>query len=141
MKKLLFMILICIIIVSSISCQNEKIYNIDPNESQMKSICELATLEYHFHNVAVYDKKDVKEILFWSWDKTFWIEYSGVIKAGIKANNLKINIRKNKIKIKLPKKYRVKPLFGESLNESETDEISLYMKKHHTAVFELFFHS
>lgn len=45
------------------------------------------------------------------------------------------------IKIKLPKKYRVKPLFGEGLNESETDEISLYMKKHHTAVFELFFHS
>ncbi len=41
------------------------------------------------------------------------------------------------MKIKLPKKYKLKPLLGTDLNECETDEISTYMKKHQTYVFEL----
>ena len=41
------------------------------------------------------------------------------------------------VEIKLPKKYKVKSLFGTSLEEQETDVISLYMNKHETALFEL----
>lgn len=41
------------------------------------------------------------------------------------------------MKLKLPKKYRVKPLFGTDFDECETDELCFNMNKHHTAVFEL----
>ncbi len=41
------------------------------------------------------------------------------------------------IRIKLPKKYRVKSLFGEKLSECETDMLLINMKKYDTAVFEL----
>lgn len=39
--------------------------------------------------------------------------------------------------IRLPKKYTVRVLFGADLAECETDVITLNMKKHETAVFEL----
>ena len=41
------------------------------------------------------------------------------------------------MKISLPKKFKVKPLLGTDLDECETDEITVYMSKYHTAVFEL----
>ena len=41
------------------------------------------------------------------------------------------------IEIKLPEKYKVKSLLGASLEELETDVVSLYMNKHETALFEL----
>ena len=41
------------------------------------------------------------------------------------------------MKISLPKKFKVKPLLEINLDECETDEITVYMSKHHTAVFEL----
>jgi hypothetical protein len=42
------------------------------------------------------------------------------------------------VEIKLPEKYKVKALLGISIEEQSTDVISLYMKKHDTALFELF---
>ena len=41
------------------------------------------------------------------------------------------------IEIKLPEIYKVKSLLGVSLEEKETDVISIYMNKHDTALFEL----
>lgn len=41
------------------------------------------------------------------------------------------------VEIKLPEKYKVKALLGTSIEEQSTDVISLYMKKHGTALFEL----
>ncbi len=41
------------------------------------------------------------------------------------------------INIKLPEKYRIKPLLGVQFPECETDKLSLTMKKFETAVFEL----
>ncbi len=41
------------------------------------------------------------------------------------------------VEIKLPEKYKVKALLGTSIEEQNTDVISLYMKKHDTALFEL----
>jgi len=41
------------------------------------------------------------------------------------------------VEIKLPEKFKIRPLLGTNLEEQETDVISLYMKKHDTALFEL----
>ncbi len=47
--------------------------------------------------------------------------------------------REGEVEIKLPEKYKVKSLLGTNLEEWETDVISLYMKKHDTALFELIY--
>lgn len=41
------------------------------------------------------------------------------------------------VKVKLPDKYRVRAILGATLEEQETDVISLYMEKYDTALFEL----
>lgn len=41
------------------------------------------------------------------------------------------------VKVKLPDKYRVRAILGATLEEQETDMISLYMEKYDTALFEL----
>ena len=46
-------------------------------------------------------------------------------------------VRDGEVKISLPEKYKVKSLLGVNYDEKETDEISVYLNKHHTAVFEL----
>ena len=47
-------------------------------------------------------------------------------------------VNDGEVKISLPAKYTVKALLGADLTEDETDVISLKMRKHDTAVFELF---
>lgn len=41
------------------------------------------------------------------------------------------------VNVKLPKKYRIKPLLGVQFSECRTDKLSLRMKKYDTSVFEL----
>ena len=41
------------------------------------------------------------------------------------------------VKISLPKKYLVRPLFTNNFTEYETDEFEFYMNKYETAIFEL----
>ncbi|MBR4287385.1 MAG: hypothetical protein IKT55_06755 [Clostridia bacterium] len=59
------------------------------------------------------------------------VVYCGGGYVGIHTKNA------GQVEIKLPRKYRVKPLLGIKLDEQETDVISLYMNKHETALFEL----
>ena len=59
------------------------------------------------------------------------IVYCGGGYVGIHTKNA------GQVEIKLPRKYRVKPLLGIKLDEQEADVISLYMNKHETALFEL----
>lgn len=48
------------------------------------------------------------------------------------------SVADGKTKLTLPRKFRVKSLFGADFDECEADEIHLDMKKHDTAIFELF---
>ncbi len=47
------------------------------------------------------------------------------------------SVRDGEIKISLPARFRIKPLFGLDSLEYETDTISINMKKHETAIFEI----
>lgn len=42
------------------------------------------------------------------------------------------------VKISLPHKYKIRPLFADGLTESETDTLHLNMKKHDTFIWELY---
>lgn len=101
MKK----ILICLIIVSSLflltSCQRN-VSSLKPQAEQMRSICELATLDCYYHNVAKYKEEDAQGFLAFKKDKHFWIEYSGQVKVGIDASQLILEVNDDIVKIGMP---------------------------------------
>lgn len=76
----------------------------EPNILQIKSICELATLECYYHNVA----KSVKEkgtgfTHIGEKEREFWIEYSGVAKFGVDVSGVSMKINGYNIEITIPK--------------------------------------
>lgn len=99
--------LIVVFSLSNILCgcqtQNEKKARL-PELSQMSSICNLATLDCYYHNVAKSIKPAATGIThIGEKDRKFWIEYTGVVQLGIDASKLQMSIDGNQITIKIPK--------------------------------------
>lgn len=106
MKKI-FLILAIILSLACVSCQasaptQPETIAIEPQETQMRNICELATFDCYYHNVAKYYEKDAKGALWWKKDRKFWIEYSGIVTIGIDVSKVKFNISDDKVFITLP---------------------------------------
>ena len=103
---LLFVIVICSVTVACLkedSSQEKDIErNMVPQETQMQSICELATMKCYYHNVAKYTEKDAAGVLWWKKDRKFWIEYSGVVTVGIDTSLLKVDVKEDNVEIVLP---------------------------------------
>lgn len=62
--------------------------------TEMRAICELSTMDCYYHNVAKYFEKDAQRG-FWGIgkkDKHFWVEYSGVVRMGIDASLVNIEV-------------------------------------------------
>ena len=76
MKKIISMILMSIICISFTACIfDEQVKEITPQASQMKSICELATMECYYHNVAKSTKtKGTGLTHVGEKERKFWIE-------------------------------------------------------------------
>ena len=77
-----------------------------PDLTQVKSICELATLKCYYHNVA----KSTKEAgtgfsHIGEKDRKFWIEYTGNVEISYKAELIKMQQDGNKIIITLPEPH------------------------------------
>jgi len=75
-----------------------------PDIAQIRSICELATLECYYHNVA----KSVKEkgtglTHIGEKERVFWIEYSGIAKFGINISKVSMEINDAQVVITIPK--------------------------------------
>ena len=103
MKKTVARILSFIMLFAASGCApRETTLDIDPDISRMKNICELATLECYYHNVAKFYEEDASGHLFWKKDKHFWIEYSGIVKIGIDVSEIGIDVNDKDIKITLP---------------------------------------
>ena len=102
MKKIKFTLLICFLLVCT-ACKNEKEEpQAKPDVVQAKAICELATMECYYNNVAKYYEEDASGFLFWEKDKNFWIEYSGIVTVGIDASRLAIEVDGTTVTISLP---------------------------------------
>lgn len=76
--------------------------DLTPRVSQMKAICELSVMECYYHNVAKFYEEDAETFLFWSKDKEFWIEYGGIVKLGIDASDVAIEVDGDVVSITLP---------------------------------------
>lgn len=107
MKKPAALLLAFSIMIIFSSCGNSSKegtpVDIEPQLSQMQSICELAVMECYYHNVAKFLEEDASGILWWKKDKRFWIEYSGIVKYGIKTSLVNMKTDDSQITITLPK--------------------------------------
>ena len=101
MKKYLRIFLTVMICISCIACAKQS-SNIEPEVSRMKSICELATMECYYHNVAKYKHENATGMLWWKKDRHFWMEYAGVVTIGIDATQLSIEVKEENVTITIP---------------------------------------
>ena len=104
MKKIISFIFITMMCVSCMSCSKEDHSDkeIAPQVSQMKSICELATMDCYYHNVAKYTENDASGILWWKKDRKFWIEYAGIVTLGIDAQLVNMEVDGENVTITIP---------------------------------------
>ena len=92
MKKVLALILVVVTLVCAGCGKAEVPVKMRPNVSQMKSICELAVMDCYYHNVAKFKEEGVSGVLWWQKDKHFWIEYSGIVRLGIDASLVNMEV-------------------------------------------------
>ena len=104
MKKLMCILIIAVLTLSLAACSDTEPAPVDmePKTSQMKAICELAVMDCYYHNVAKYELKDAEGFLWWTKDKNFWIEYSGVVTLGVDVSRVTVEVDGTKVTISIP---------------------------------------
>lgn len=112
LKKLFTILFAVLLAFSTAACgksEDAKTPQIEPDQARMRAISELSVMECYYHNVAKFDQKNAEQFLFWSKDKRFWIEYSGTVRIGVDAAEVKLeSIGADKFKVTIP--------FGRVLN-------------------------
>lgn len=123
-NRLIEIILILSIMANVLcGCGNNKV---EPDFSSINSVCELATLECYYHNVAKYevDANGLFKFMGAGYKK-IWIEYSGIVKLGIDMNKLHVSEpdENNVITIKIPDaEIQSVDLDEDSMSEPYTDK-------------------
>ena len=104
MKKLTCILISAVLTLSLAACSDTEPAPVDmePKTSQMKAICELAVMDCYYHNVAKYELKDAEGFLWWTKDKNFWIEYSGVVTLGVDVSQVTVEVDGTKVTISIP---------------------------------------
>ena len=100
-KSIILIVVICFLLVACSNLDNSK-KDIAPQASQMKSICELATMKCYYHNVAKYTKEDASGMLWWEKDRKFWVEYSGIVTIGVDTSLVNIEVDGENVTITIP---------------------------------------
>lgn len=94
------------------------------NLQQMQEICQLATLECYYHNVAKSDTS--KRVLWWNTNKKLWIEYTGIVKMGIDVSKVSMEVEDDDtVVITLPNAQ----ILGCKVDEDSLTEDSYYIEK------------
>ena len=100
MKKIGY-ILAGILLISAVGCgKKEELPQEELKESQLQSVCELATLETYYHNTVRMDDK--KQVLWWDAKTQLWIEYSGIVKVGVDFSEVSMKVEGDVIQITIP---------------------------------------
>lgn len=103
MKKLISILLAAMMCISLAACSKPSLA-LAPQASQMKSICELATMQCYYHNVAKYYQENAESGILGigSKDRKFWVEYSGIVTVGIDASQVAVQIDGDDVTVTLP---------------------------------------
>lgn len=103
MKKLVCLFIIFTMCITTASCSKDNtLKEIEQQASQMKSICELATMKCYYHNVAKYTEENASGMLLWTKDRKFWVEYAGIVNIGIDTSKVKMEVKKDNVNITIP---------------------------------------
>lgn len=94
-------ILAGILLISAVGCgKKEEAPQEELKESQLQSVCELATLETYYHNTVRMD--DDKQVLWWNTKTQLWIEYSGIVKVGVDFSEVSMKVEDDVVQITIP---------------------------------------
>ena len=97
-KRVIAILLMTIIMAgSSVGCSKEKVP--EPELTQVRSICNLATVKCYYHNVAKSEKKAAH---VFEKDRKFWIEYTGVANVGIDMSKVDMKVEGEKVTVIIP---------------------------------------
>lgn len=121
-------IILTIIAISLISgcSKNAGSNNNGPELSQIRSICNLATLECYYHNVAKSKKPRGSGIShIGETDRKFWIEYTGVAKIGIDMSKVDMKINGENVIVYIPNAE----LLSIDISENDFDEKSFIISE------------
>uniref|UniRef100_UPI004055FE68 DUF4230 domain-containing protein n=1 Tax=Agathobacter sp. TaxID=2021311 RepID=UPI004055FE68 len=105
MKKFAALLISILFMGTLTACanQSEEAVRKEPEITQIRSICNLATLECYYHNVAKSVKTAGQGIgHIGEVDREYWIEYTGVAKIGIDMSRVAMEMDGNNITITLP---------------------------------------
>lgn len=120
MKNKIRLILLSLIAIISLgSCSSPKEPVKEPDLGQVRNICNLATLECYYHNVAKSLKPaGVGLSHIGENDRKFWIEYTGLARLGIDMADVEMKVDGTDVRVKLPKAQVLSISIDEdSLNE------------------------
>lgn len=104
MRKIISLFMVLLVGITCTACgeKESKEIKIQPQVPQMKSICELATMDCYYHTVAKYKEEDATGKLWWKKDRRFWVEYAGVVTIGIDTSFVNIQVEEDQVTITLP---------------------------------------
>lgn len=90
------MVMLCVMCMGLVGCSKEKP---EPQISNIRNICELATLEAYYQEVleATNDKNK------WFTGYKCWLEYEGTVKVGVDMSRIDMDVDGNKVRIFMPK--------------------------------------
>ena len=118
MKNFISILLCVVMILSFAGCSNNTLET-KPDITQIRSICNLATLECYYHNVAKSTKTAGTTVSDWfEKDREFWIEYTGIAKIGIDMSKVSMEISEDIVTIHIPEaKLLTVDILERDLNE------------------------
>lgn len=103
MKRRNIVILIVLLLLVITGC-GKKNADVKPSLSQVRNISDLATVKAYYHNVAKVEKKKGQGLThLFEVDRKYWIEYTGVVKIGIKMSSISIDEKDNVVTINMPR--------------------------------------
>lgn len=106
MKRIIAILLMIASLLALCACGDASVppATEEPQITQMRTICELATMDCYYHNVAKYYEKDAEKGILGlgKKDKKFWVEYSGVVTIGLDATLVALQVSGDQVTITIP---------------------------------------
>ena len=106
MKRIIAILLLIASLLALCACGDASVppATEEPQITQMRTICELATMDCYYHNVAKYYEKDAEKGILGigKKDKKFWVEYSGEVTIGLDATLVALQVSGDQVTITIP---------------------------------------